>query len=88
MELQEPCSELLPAGLATLITNPSRNRPVGTSVTCPNPDCRASFQVHTTLDVFPCPICRQWMEVQWALPPPRQYTNEEIQGFLEEDRVY
>lgn len=58
------------AAVSTLITNPSRNRPVGTSITCPNPDCRASFQMHTTLDVFPCPVCRQWMRLQWNLPPP------------------
>jgi hypothetical protein len=75
------------AMLATLTTDPSRSRPVGTSITCPNPDCRVNFQVHTPLEVFPCPTCRQWMKVQWNLPPPRRYTEEEIQQFLERDRI-
>jgi hypothetical protein len=47
-------------------TDPSRTRPVGIPVTCANPSCRSTYRVHGSPEVFPCPVCRERLQVDWA----------------------
>jgi hypothetical protein len=47
-------------------TDPSRVRPMGMPIKCV---CNSAYRVHVLLDNFPCPICRQWIQINWALRP-------------------
>ncbi len=55
----------LGALIETARTGPSRVRPMGTPIECCA--CKSSYRVHAELDYFPCPTCRQWIQVDWAL---------------------
>lgn len=47
-------------------TDPSRVRPMGMPIRC---ICKSPYRVHARLDNFPCPTCRQWIQINWALIP-------------------
>lgn len=36
-------------------------RPQGNTILCPNPACQVTFQMHTALEMFSCPACREPM---------------------------
>lgn len=48
-------------------TDPSRTRPVGTPITCANRTCRSTYRVHGGPEIFPCPVCREWLKVDWVV---------------------
>ncbi|MFC1994896.1 hypothetical protein ACFLVK_00625 [Chloroflexota bacterium] len=54
----------LGALIETARTGSSRVRPMGTPIECSA--CKSSYRVHAELDYFPCPTCRQWIQVDWA----------------------
>lgn len=47
-------------------TDPSRNRPMGTLITCGNQICQASYRVHGEPSSFQCPVCRQDLVIDWS----------------------
>ncbi len=60
-----PLGAIVGALLVTSATSPARNRPLGVIVTCPNQQCLYSFHLHTRVNRFPCPVCRNQMQVRW-----------------------
>lgn len=57
---------LLGALIEGVRTDVSRIRPMGTPIQCL---CKSTYRVHARLANFPCPTCRQWIQVNWALIP-------------------
>lgn len=51
------------AVLLSALTSLSRNRPIGEVIECPA--CKQVFHFHTKAITLPCPVCRQWMNVNW-----------------------
>ena len=46
------------------LTSSARNRPGGVVIQCPA--CHHVFHFHTRANTLPCPVCRQWMNVNWS----------------------
>ena len=52
-------------------TDPSRNRPMGTPIICANHKCNSTYRIHGRPEMFPCPICRNWLKMDWGFLPQR-----------------
>ena len=61
-----PPGAIIGALVLASITSPSRNRPGGEIIRCPNLNCQHVFRLHTKVSVLPCPVCRQRMSVNWS----------------------
>lgn len=66
--LKEDTKMTTPFGalIEAIRSDPGRTRPMGMPIQCV---CKSAYRVHAKLNDFPCPTCRQWIQINWALEP-------------------